>query len=121
MSDTETDVRVRYGRLENRAPKNTLVTFRENDTLYFGIARCRKDKDVFNKKVGSYIAEQRAFLAKDDNWFKPYNQHSDTTLKVHSSGLRGCLPVENVYQLITYFNNIDSYCVENLTPKTVKV
>jgi len=121
MSNTERTTRVRYGRLDNRKPKNTLVTVRDNDTVYFGIARCNVQLDTFHKNIGTYIAEQRARLARDDTQVYRYNTLDGTSVKLHESGLRGSVPVSEVKEVVRYFRDVDQYCLDNLTPRNVKV
>lgn len=120
MSKEERTVRVRYSRLEKRVPKNTLVTVKDGDTLYFGIARCNRKLDVFHRKVGSYIAEQRALLARDDTQEYRYDR-LDNGLELHESGLRGSVSLSNVRQLINHFEGVDQYVLDNLAPRHAKV
>lgn len=103
-------VRIRYGRLTNRAPKNTLITVKVDDVVYFGIARCNVKMDVFHKEIGKYIALQRADMVASDTVLD-YDLVGN--LKVHKSGLRGCVPVENAKDILDHFRNIDEYCLEN--------
>ena len=84
--------RVRYSRLEDRCPKNTLVTYRNENLVYFGISRCHSKNDRFSKELGKDLAETRAQLA----------------MSIHRSGLRGVAKVDEVKQLLTYFQNIDN-------------
>ena len=105
-------IRVRYGRPnhENRIPKNTLVTVRQGDVVYFGIARCNKEVgDTFRKTVGTHIATQRADLVRYDDVMK---YDLDGEIKLHASGLRGCVSVDNMKDVVAYFRNIDSFCYE---------
>ena len=114
--------RVRYSRLEKgRTPKNTLVTVLDNDVVYFGISRCNRKMDVFHKAVGTFIANERADLARDDEQAYRYNQLENTSVNLHDSGLRGSVPVENVRELIEHFRNVDTYCLDVLAPRTVEV
>jgi len=117
MSKTERTTRVRYSRLEKRRPKNTLFTMREGDMVYFGIARCNVSADVFHKAIGTYIAEQRAGLAKDETGM--YN--TTNNLRLHDSGLRGYTTVDNVKDVVKYFRNIDQYFLENLNAAKVVI
>jgi len=97
--------RTRFGRVENRKPKNTLVTFRQDGNIYFGIARCNSELDTFSRDLGKRIATSRAQLvAADTN----LTVREGTNLALHESGLRGVVPITNVVQLIEYFRNIDS-------------
>lgn len=110
-SACDTKIRVRYSRLSetNRTPKNTLVTVKDGDTVYFGIARCNRDKDTFNKKVGGYIAAQRAELVKEDT-VANYDLLGGN-VKLHKSGLRGCVDYKNIKAVINYFKMVDEYCL----------
>ncbi len=105
------DVRVRYSRLEKRVPKNTLATIRDGDTVYFGIARCNRKMDVFRREVGTYIALARAELAQEG----PCNGLCTTDgddLRIHTSRMRGRTTVDNIRELIKYFNDIDAVCLD---------
>jgi hypothetical protein len=100
-----TDIRVRHTKGRKRA---TLVTVREGDMLYFGIARCNtRDGDVFNKQKGRFIAEGRAFSE-----LEAHKNHPDMAglyvagLMIHTSGLKGCCHIEDVKTLLSYFDNI---------------
>jgi len=93
--------RVRYGRPYSKEPKNTLVTTRDGDTVFFGIARCNRKLDCFHKSIGKYIARQRLFCIDEDE----LSPNGD--LNLHHSGLRGTVGIENVKSLLEYFNNID--------------
>lgn len=116
-------IRVRYSRLskENRTPKNTLVTVQDGDTVYFGISRCNRKLDTFHKNIGTYIATKRMKLVNNDDendidmW--KYDQIDNSELFVHSSNLRGWVPVEDVKLLIRYFRVVDEHCLD-LVPKS---
>lgn len=113
--------RVRYSRLENRRPKNTLVTIRDGNNVYFGIARCNVKLDTFHKNIGTYIAEQRAKRALDTterDSEEHYSSHNN--LRLHESGLRGYTTLEKVKEVVNYFRNVDEYCL-NLEPRTKNV
>lgn len=118
MSNTERRTRVRYSRLsrEDRTPKNTLVTVREGNTVYFGIARCNRKLDTFHRTTGTHIATQRALLvASGDS--DSYSCPTNRVFRLHKSGLRGSVPLENVKEVINYFRTVDEYCLD-LEPKT---
>lgn len=118
MSNNTEQARIRYSRLENRSPKNTLVTLRDGDDVYFGIARCNVKLDTFNKSVGKYIAAQRAALVTEDDTTR---YHSSNGLVLHESGLRGYTSVSNITKLLDHFNDVDEYCLDGLTPRSVEV
>ena len=111
--------RVRYSRVdEQRNPKNTLVTVNDGQTVYFGIARCNLKLDTFHKRVGRYIASERALLARDDTQEYRYNQLNDGPIRLHESGLRGSVPSSEVKQLVQYFREVDGYVLDQLAPRT---
>lgn len=110
--------RCRYGRVENtRHPKNTLMTFQEDDIVYFGISRCstKPDKngvvDKFNKTLGREIASNRAKLTEYEGGDNNYSSLCDVML--HNSGLRGFVSVDHIQQLIVYFEEIDCLSMES--------
>lgn len=113
--------RVRYSRLsrEDRTPKNTLVTIRRGDTVYFGIARCNRKLDTFHKNIGTYIAQQRVQLAqtepRDD--YSTYVPESNSDFVLHKSGLRGSVSLTNIKEVVNYFRIVDEYCLD-LEPRT---
>jgi len=110
MSD---NLRVRYSResRKDRTPKNTLVTLRRDETVYFGIARCNRIAgDTFKRQGpsgGSTIAQVRLQLALEDN---PASLVNRGNVWIHPKGLRGQVNVANVKELIEFFNNVDTWC-----------
>lgn len=110
MIKAEKQTRVRYGRLEDRSPKNTLVTIRKDGLIYFGIARCNSKLDIFHKSIGTHIAEQRAQLATSD--IGMYSHHYG--IEIHKSGVRGNTKVGNIKTLISYFRNIDKHMLKRM-------
>jgi hypothetical protein len=120
-------VRVRYSRLgkEDRTPKNTLVTVKNGDTVFFGISRCNRKLDTFHKNIGTYIAHQRAQLAHDDssqNDYKTYVPESNADFQLHRSGLRGSVSLENVKEVVKFFRIVDEHCLNSVSrPRTVGV
>jgi hypothetical protein len=97
-------VRVRYGRTNDKQPKNTLVTVRVEDTLFFGIARCRISDDRPDKYVGKDLAALRCEVAADEPW---KTDTHDGTFHLHRSGMLGCVNVDEKEKLLSYFRNID--------------
>lgn len=98
--------KVRFGRIEDtREPKNTLVTVRKDDQIYFGISRCRITHDKFNKEEGLKLARLRANVAIADP--KGKWTIDDKDFRLHSSGLFGSVNINAVGELLDYFNNID--------------
>lgn len=95
---------VRYGRNERGQPKNTLVTTRKDDMIYFGIARCNtKAGDAIDRRKGRFIANERMHLGLACGGFR----NSWRRMELHDSGLRGCCKVEDIASLLQYFDNID--------------
>jgi hypothetical protein len=111
-------VKVRYGYSgsnENSVRKNTLVTIRDGDILFFGISRCNLNTDCPNKNDGRFLATVRAQVALDDQW----NAHEiDGTFEVHKSGLLGCVDIDDRDKLIRYFNNIDAIQINKVKYKS---
>ena len=105
MSERTVDRRmIRYSKPKDNI-KNTLVTNRIGNFIFFGISRCNKDKgDAFNKQRGVMIAEQRALLAEEDTELE---QIPETNIQVQHSWLRGKVHRDNVVQLLAVFDNID--------------
>ena len=114
--DNVVDDRVRYGRLnKNKAPKNTLFTYsRDNETIYFGIARYNVKADRFIKRIGKYIAEERAMKAEWDDNHGEYS--SCGAILLHNSGLRGKVKKSNVKDLLDYFKTVDKRFVNKSNP-----
>lgn len=100
------NVRVRYNRTKER--KNTLVTIREGNVIYFGIARFDPRYGLpFVKKFGVKIAQNRALKAKDKT---PYPERGIIYSK---SGLSGCCNVENIKHLLLYFESVEKLAPQN--------
>jgi hypothetical protein len=100
------NVRIRYGRVNEYIPKNTLVTLRDGNTIYFGIARCNTSAgDVFRKNIGKLIAGRRAAIATCES--DKYDYLTGTNIQVHNSGLRGKVSSDNVVELLQTFDEID--------------
>lgn len=107
------DIRVRYGRLNNQT-KNTLVTIRDGETIYFGIARCRLNADKMIKEKGKELASARAEAAR--------NGHADfitreNTLALHKSNLFGRVEATDVVKLLAYFDNIEDIMLPDYLKK----
>jgi hypothetical protein len=95
--------RVRYFPGPDSNRKNTLVTIRDGERIYFGIARCNLDAgDNMKKSHGRMIAKARALRAKVE-----CGSSSTEDFSLHESGLRGVCAMESVKQLLQYFENID--------------
>lgn len=100
-------IRYAYGKKlpNNELPrKAVLYTFRKNDLLFFGIARCCK-KDKFDREHGCFIASERAMKAfmqkqvlcdKDEeslSWF----------FKASKNKMWGVCNVNNIKTLMDHF------------------
>lgn len=57
-------LRDRHGRLTG-----LLLAFKKDDEVCIGWSKCKMKMDRFNKKVGLYIAAQRAFKKRDHKDF----------------------------------------------------
>ena len=114
------DLRVRYSWLGerteyngcyepgNRQPKNTLVTVRSNDTIYFGIARCHIPLDSMSKEKGKALAVCRLNSAIETrDLSRPKAWVIDGSLKIHRSGMFGQIDVAEIKKLLQYFDNLD--------------
>jgi hypothetical protein len=100
----ERSMQVRYSRVKNQ-PKNTLVTKRDGETIFFGIARCRLKADHATKEEGRKLAEFRANIAVEASGAGQFNR--DGTFVVHSTGMFGCVGVADILKLLKYFDNLE--------------
>jgi len=103
------NIRVRFGRIDDkRTPKNTLITHRKEDTIYFGISRyLPTDPDPFTKEEGKRRAMERLHIALSEvagAWI------IDGSFYLHKSGLFGQVAVGEITKLLSYFDNIDAIC-----------
>jgi len=98
-------MRIRYDkRDEFNCPKNTLVTHRVGDYIYWGISRCNKEaSDRFSKKTGKMIADARASFFLDI--FDP--SESEEEFVVGESLMYGRCKKEKIRDLLEHFKNID--------------
>lgn len=96
--------RIRFGRTKSKTPKNTLITKRYDGVIFFGVARCHSKLDYFSKRLGKHVATERLYLAVEEPKAH-YQQHG--ALNLHPNGLRGFCVVQEVKQLLQYFDNID--------------
>lgn len=116
MMKSET-VRIRYSRDTNRVPKNTLATMRVEGKIYFGIARCHSKLDRFRRDAGTDVACGRLMLAVDegayDHGVPNYQLHAGEygDMFVHCNKLRGVVHVDDVKELLDYFDRIDDICL----------
>ena len=102
------EIRVRYGRLNNRMPKNTLVTIKDGDKIYFGIARCHSKMDKFRKDIGIKTATIRAESAYRASNGKTYSDGVGE-ISLNKSGLLGVATMNSIKTLLNYFQNIDKF------------
>lgn len=87
-------------------PKNTLVTYNNDESIFFGIARCNDKLDIFNKNIGKRIARNRANLTLRDNT-STYINVPNTSILIYQDQLRGVVPALKVKELLHFFYNID--------------
>ena len=114
----ENRLHVRYSRFGS-VPKNTLVTLRDGDTIYFGIARCRLTMDVAIKEEGKRWASYRALQAATGKELLHNENLGEVsgTMLVHKDGLLGKVNVEEVEKLLNYFDNIEEIQIRRLNAK----
>jgi hypothetical protein len=99
---------VRYGKL-NSDRKDTLFTFRSEDKIFFGIARCNvKVGDVFDKELGRKIAQNRALKAQEV--FKSGNValESGNIEDMKEFIPYGGIPVADIKSLLNYFRSLQN-------------
>ena len=120
------DIRVRYSWVEEegteangcyepgqRYPKNTLITARDNDIIYFGIARCHLPLDTMSKEKGKLLAMNRlnsAIVASELD--RPNMWVNDGSLRIHRSGMFGQVGVDEIVKLLNHFDNLDEIMVK---------
>lgn len=97
-------MKVKYGRVDGNAPKNTLVTIREGDTVFFGIARCNMGCDNPVKEIGKILATERALLAQS-GVAKAFEENGE--FLIHKSRQFGKVSMEELPKLLEYFDNVD--------------
>ena len=104
------DTRIRFSKtIKGNIPKNTLVTVREGDTVYFGISRCNLRADQPSKKAGVHIARQRAEVATRNIaglWY------IDGTFYLHKYGVFGQVHMDEIQKLLTHFDNVDEIALK---------
>ncbi|MFA5024151.1 MAG: hypothetical protein WC523_04305 [Patescibacteria group bacterium] len=106
VEDNSDDGIVKFKKVIKRSPKNTLVTIRDNNSIYFGIARCKLSVSIMDKKEGKYGATTRAQSAKDS-----YSTVHEA-LYIDDSGLSGRVEIDNIVKLLEYFDNLDAIMVQ---------
>ena len=97
---------VRFGKQKNNR-KDTMVTFRKDDLIFFGVARCNvKVGDKFDRELGKKIALSRAEKALV---MHQAGKASFTSQEVKLSQVSdfvgyGCIPVVEIKELLQYFH-----------------
>jgi hypothetical protein len=99
------EFRVRYSRIRNGL-KNTLVTVRDGDKVFFGISRCNIKKDTFIKKFGVEVARGRVDLAVQEVNALGLSFDGDRNL-IATGNLRGVVKLENVKELLNLFEDLE--------------
>ena len=98
------DIQIRYSRA-NGEPRNTLVTIRNGDKIFFGVAVCRPNERV-NKELGKKIAIGRAWKARE----KFLNNHVDNWARgqdgINTDGVMGVVHREDIVKLLRSFESI---------------
>lgn len=102
-------IMVRYGKSSKGSRKNTLVTCRMNETVFFGIARCSK-RDKFDRQLGLEIANGRMQKALDAFADVVENLEGGEVAPISvvaQDGLSGWLPIAEIKILLGHFDNIE--------------
>lgn len=110
MSNT----RIRYSRIDfDGGPyKNTLVTKKNGDVVFFGISRCKLSVgDVFDKAVGRNVATLRCMHA--EMYLATKTAAPPPQLYVSRNGLWGWCPVSRAKSLLAHFDVIDDLCADD--------
>ena len=98
------DMRVRHSKGKKRA---TLVTVRNGDMVFWGIARCNSSAgDRFDRGVGREIAAARAMKEVQAFEESGGNTLLGPGLMIHQAGLRGHCHVESIREVLHYFDEI---------------
>ena len=84
---------------------STLVTFRKDDTIFFGISK-RNLSEGWNKGEGIDRASDRLDLMLSG---RPKSFKIKDGITVHHSGVFGSCSVDNVENLINYFREVTDY------------
>lgn len=102
---------VRYSKIDNGQKKNVLFTFRKNDSVFFGVARCRLQVDKFDKELGLTIAKGRALkalelLEKQGSFLlKDQDQIEFVGSIREAEPTKGFVKLENIKSLIAWFKS----------------
>ncbi len=99
---------VRYGKLNNDR-KDTLFTFRSEDKIFFGIARCNvKVGDAFDKELGRKIAQNRALKAQEVFTTEKVNLENSDIANLKEFVSYGAIPVTEIKSLLSYFRSLQN-------------
>lgn len=101
-----------YWRTIRGCPKNTLVTIRDGNRIFFGVARYNARYGYpFTKKMGRKIAQGRAESMRK---LMGGNPLPDTAAGIiyAESGLAGCCNVDSILLVLNYFNAIEELAPE---------
>lgn len=95
-----------YWETQRGCPKNTLVTIREDNRIFFGIARYNQAYGIaFAKKMGKKIARSRAESVRKTT------SGADCTLPetivYAKSGMAGTCNVDSIKLVLNYFDRIE--------------
>ena len=97
-------------------PKNTLVTVRVRDRIFFGVARYDSAWGLpFVKKFGRKVAEGRANSFRKAMGGTPLPESLEGIVYAES-GMAGCCNLESIKLLLNYFDNIDEFAPQGKTP-----
>lgn len=101
-----------YWRTERGAPKNTLVTIRDGERIFFGIARYDARYGYpFVKKMGRKIAQGRAEAVRKLLGGNPLPNTTNGIIYAES-GLAGCCNASSIVLVLRYFERIESLAPE---------
>ena len=98
------NVRIRY----SADHKNTLVTIKEGDSVFWGMSRSNAPSgEVFKKSTGRFIAYGRALKARHQD--KSVAEQKEFSFFLHESGLRGYCDSSTLNLLFDHFDNIAQF------------
>lgn len=104
MPPNSEDIQIRYSRFglgDASVPKNTLVTYRDGEQVYFGIARCNLQADHPSKLLGRSQARFRA-----DHAVRRLGGVKCVFL-INEGGLDGKCHQDTLHMLLDYFYGLD--------------
>ena len=112
------NLRIRYSQDCMDGPKNTMVTIKDGNRIYFGIARCNaKAKDHFNRKQGRGLATTRCIqaLMSDPKLKHPFEDELEALSFVDGKFLSGVVVDSGLHTLLSYFEFVDYWALDVLT------